>query len=436
MNSFPAQARAALRGWLGPGLLVVVVLALFFRFYDPYREVGPAVVPGGDFERPPVESGWKATKTVQWAPGSGRNGSGAARIPADDGKGGTLDFVIEDPGRFEQFRIDAWIKTDAVRVGQYRWCNARVLLYYKDADNKSITNIPHAACQMLATNDWTQCRREFPVPPGASRAIAALQNIGSAGTAWFDDVTVVPVARRAAAPYLTWAAVVLWAGAFLWSVIALKLWRMRFGLLTLVVMLGIIAGVSLPGALLDKTALSSVEVLQAAITRAESTPPAAAAKPGPTAPSPPPAGSRATGPSKPVPDAKAKPAAPSPAEAEAARAKAIWRSRMTESLHHSGHIVMFAVLGLVLGAGLVGASPEWARRVLGALVGGLLFAAATEVLQFAVAYRQPRWSDVGRDALGLAAGLLVAQLAVALWTRLRRKSEPRQRAPQPSAGTG
>ncbi|MBP7608583.1 MAG: hypothetical protein KA760_03760 [Steroidobacteraceae bacterium] len=396
MSWLPESTKSALRDWLGPGFLIVALLALFFRFYDPYYEVGPPIVPGGHFERPPAESGWKATKTVQWEPGSGRDGSAGVSIHADDGKGGMLDYVIADPRRFQNLRIDAWIRTDLVRVGQYRWCNARVLLYYKDSSGKSITNIPHAACQLLGSNEWARCRQSFAVPGDASGAIVALQNIGSAGNAWFDDVTVTPVARRAVTPFVTLAAISLWAVGFVWCVVALRIWRMRHGVLTLLIMLGIVAGVSRPGALLDRTALSSVEALQTAVSRTKSA--STVAVLGKEI-------ARDT-PKKPVAESTAAPKSPPSVLVSADAVAAAWKGDLIEIAHRTGHVVMFATFGLVLGLGIGRTMQKW-TYFLGAVFGGLLFAFATELLQFAVAHRHPR-------------SLLVPLFLIQLGTILRR----------------
>lgn len=83
------------------------------------------------------------------------------------------------------------------------------------------------------------------------------------------------------------------------------------------------------------------------------------------------------------------------------------------------HLLMFGVLGLVARLALP-------RVRLGRLLAGLaVFAAASEMLQYAVPGRTPRMSDFGQDLLGLAVGIALAMVLM-FTTRIaaRRRRPP------------
>lgn len=54
-------------------------------------------------------------------------------------------------------------------------------------------------------------------------------------------------------------------------------------------------------------------------------------------------------------------------------------------------------------------------------LGLLVLAASTEVMQFAVAGRTPRWLDLRDDVIGMAIGLVAGAMLIAAWRWLQRQ---------------
>jgi len=100
------------------------------------------------------------------------------------------------------------------------------------------------------------------------------------------------------------------------------------------------------------------------------------------------------------------------------RSEIRWLGRAVNWVEHlwpnwnTVHIVLFAALGILARLAAPGAP-------LGRLMAGLvLFAAASELLQFGAPGRTPRLADFAQDVLGAALGVALVMGVVFVWRRM------------------
>ncbi len=91
------------------------------------------------------------------------------------------------------------MKTDGVVCGKESWMTARVPMSFHDATGKQVGGWPHVF-GFVGTHDWIDCERDYKVPEGATRLRISTSNLGAAGTAEFDRLTVSLKRLRAPEP--------------------------------------------------------------------------------------------------------------------------------------------------------------------------------------------------------------------------------------------
>lgn len=109
----------------------------------------------------------------------------------------TLDVM---PGR--TYRLNGYIKTEdifCVNSDVARWNGIRILVYDPDNPYGSELYWSSSTESLYGTNDWTKVSTEFTVPDYSSRVRIMLrrfvgwQSGPSYGTAWWDDIQLLPV---------------------------------------------------------------------------------------------------------------------------------------------------------------------------------------------------------------------------------------------------
>ncbi|MDQ7086911.1 MAG: hypothetical protein Q9Q13_03235 [Acidobacteriota bacterium] len=242
-----------------------------------------------------------------------------------------------------------------------------------------------------------------------------VQNAGATGTLWI-DVTVRPSAPRSAYPLWRMLFAAGWGATALYCATFLGLWRRFLGLAVIANALVIVIGLTAPEGVLQKAAEEQIilaDTVRQALPEFGGTgaPAPASAE---TRPAPPPARKQKKAAARPE-----KPARPAPRVApERLREYIDWAKTRS-------HQVLFALLGffamLALATGIAPGTPAPRQFGLAALgiVGLLLFAGATEILQFVSLSRAPTWEDFIFDSGGLAVGVGAALIALPVLRRLR-----------------
>ncbi len=388
--------------WAKPafGLLLaaafLAVMALFFTFYDFYRDVGDNLVAGGGLEEPPLAASsstpggpWRGRgPRVEWESQGGFDGSGGVRLGTQPGRGSSLNYGVEDPARFQLLRIAGRLRTEHIVPGTHGWNTARLLLSFTDGSGE---RVHHAVCEIEGSTPWRLCERVIAVPEGAVAAQIHVQNLAASGTLWVDDLALTPVVKKSSTPF--WRALFgsLWAAVLVYCAWLSRLLDRPLGFAIIAIVLVIIAGVAAPVSTIEEIVHRGADTVNG-LTTAD---PFHAALPA--------AGSSD---------------APSRWTHEVRRALA-WPFDLVFTVKKLGHFVLFGVLAFLAlsstvrrrhdGRASAGAASELATT--GAAL--LLFAAAAEVVQFLSATRTPSLMDWGIDAGGIVLGGAVALL----WSR-------------------
>lgn len=382
-----------LYSWFGPGILFLAVMTVFFLLYEPFREAGPSLTGPGDFEWeggpaapgdfPAPKDSWVRTNPrAVWKPGAGRSGSGGIEIEGGEAKGGSVRLVVTPPGGTEFLRVTGWLKTEGVTQGRRTWYHARIVFFFQDREGKGHFEIPHVACHRTGTNDWLFCDKVFAVPDFAADGQLLLQNQGRTGTAWFDDLQVRPVVRKQGAVVWQVAFTSGWTLLFLLALGELKPWRRPLGWLIVALLFAILAGVTLSIASLQEVTDQGLAIWDERAAPATS-----------DAPPPPPRSN------------------PSPLTSP----EGFDRMALDFTLHKGAHALLFGALGGVVCLSLrrsrLNQPPAFRRAVVRSLPPLLLFAVATEILQFPTASRSPRLSDILINSAGVLAGIAIGWLS-------------------------
>ncbi len=380
--------------WFVALALWLVLMTGFFATYRPFHPEGPDLLGDlGTFDRglplaphrwtsePPGdvrEQAWQHYGDVAWDPEGGLAGSGAARLQAGpEGQRAALRWRLPDAGRFRYLGISCWVRSEGVRKGKQEWAWPRVLLVPRDARGRGLWD--HQRPSLIVEGDlpWTRMEGIYRVYPHDAWIEVYLQQAGSAGTLWVDEVHLHEM--RLEVGYAAWKAFfaagwfLLVGGCFHVLGILRGRWRWPF----LLVVVAILLGVMLPGQVLNyetKRVVDSVSRVARHVRAAwRVSPPRESAKePG-------------------RPGTERRREAPPLVD--------------VRNMKKKGHFAFFLVLGVV-------ARFAWVRRrrdgslapwpwFLGGLV---LFTGATEVLQFVTWTRTPSLYDWGIDLAGLLAG--------------------------------
>lgn len=381
-------------------VLTVGFMTLFFNIYEPWRPVGPELIPDGSFSSSSATNGWSGwNELTQLVPDGGFAGSPGVVLTAASNKHGILRVTVYNLTGIPAFRVSLRAAAHGVVRGKEGYHVPRAVFFYNDAAAKSLFRLHHGVMDIPKDTGWRHYKGFFPVPKGAANARLHIQNLGIAGIMRIDEVSVIPVRERTSAPWWKLFFGTLWMSAFSACLFALRPWTRRHGLLIMLVLFLIMTGIVLPGKLLD----NAIEKTQQTVKTLIEKPVSPAARPG-------------------IQTVKAAPA--QPAQAKPARPKddsplIILTGTAVDQAHKTGHLVLFSLLAFLASLSWI-TVPSALRRAVSVFAGLLLFAASTETLQFITADRAAALSDLYIDAAGMAGAVTLAFLTRSIQRRINR----------------
>ena len=365
-------------------VLTVGAMTLFFNIYEPWMPVGPELIPDGSFSTPAatnVWSGWNEwTKLV---PDGGFRGSPGVVLTASSNQNGTLRFTVYNLTNIPAFRVSLRATAHGVVRGKEGYDVPRAIFFFHDTKAKSLFNLHHGVMDIPKDTGWRHYKDFFPVPKGAANARLHIQNLGNAGVMQIDDVSVIPVCERPSAPWWKLFFGVLWTTSFGLCLFALKPWTRHHGFLIMMTLVLIMIGIVLPGKFLDSSIEKTMQTTKGLIRK-------------PVSPAPQPA-VQTTKPS-PVPPSPSKPKEEAPFSALA--------GTVVDQVHTTGHYILFSLLAGLTSLSWISAPPAL-RRTMTVFAGLILFAAATETLQFITIDRAAALSDLRVDTVGMAGAVVL-----------------------------
>lgn len=395
-----------------PAVLFLSLMTGFFLLWDSYSITGPSILPSFPLPalRPPTGAvpetrpasaadlipfpkggAWETFGTSQFIdPDGGPQGTPALRLNNPQGKGSSLKTTLRNFKSYPWLRIRTEMKTEGVVKGKNGWNLARVVVLFRDTLGKPHYEYAHATCTTTGTNEWFPCVGTFIVPEFAATADVYIQNLGTAGNLIVNGVVLCPAQRSAWVPFWRIVFGLAWIALLAWTVFLLRPWTWRFGLPLLLVVAAILLGVSLPAHTLSHATEEGVVLFESMVGNHHSNPNASPAVPSTSASTP-----------------ALTPVKPSPLRP----ALLLW-------IRKSGHVTLFGLLGLLAVLAFprktapVPASPQLPRGALGLLgvLGLVVFAAATEILQFIFESRTPGIYDWLLDLAGIGGGLAAGVL--------------------------
>lgn len=145
----------------------------------------------GGFEN---AAGWSLGSGIRLDAASPRTGRRALRVDATLGaQAEQIVHAVRPAGRYT---LSGWVRTRDVAPREGGGF-AYLAVYEIDAEGRNVWYADIA--QFQGTRDWTRVERTFTVEPGAEYVSIRAGIHNAAGTAWFDDVSLVP--GEAAAPW-------------------------------------------------------------------------------------------------------------------------------------------------------------------------------------------------------------------------------------------
>jgi len=374
-------------------------MAAFFIIHDPYRDVGRDIAGSGDFEQSVLsDSGlgssgyWQGRgESLQWEPHGGFDSSGGVRLGTRAGRGSSLVFTFDDPRRFKFLRLAGRLRTEGIVVGDQPWDSARLLLVFTDRNGRRHWEYHPEVCKIVGTKQWRLCEGVFEVPDFAVSAEVVAENKAASGTLWVDDVRLTPAVEKPSRPFWRALFATLWCGVLVYCIWLAKLPRKVLGVAAIGVALVIIAGVAVPESAVERILNRGAYVAKALVKgQVLSLYPSAVQTV--RSPDSPHLGPPAFVPPRPL------------------RPDAVFAAKKM------GHFLLFGLLAFVTfySAALQRPGPSAAASPVADLptliLALLVFAAATEVLQFLSSTRGPSLVDWIIDAGGILVGAWVALL--------------------------
>ncbi len=358
MNDWKQKLRMRL-----PALVLLAATLLFWGLYDRYELDGPVLL-----ESPSLTNATRVRGDC-----TETNGHFTLNV-ARGGKPANIHFRLPDGAAYGMIRVRGRAKVDGVVVGKNPWRCARLLLIQYDQHNKWIPG-HHGVIAEEGTTDWIPHEDIFEIDGKAVEVDLVIQQTGSEGKAEFDRLVVEAIRLRAS--YIRWQ--FLFAG--LWIAMGFlyyhrcRLDRRRLRLLILLNAIAIIVGVMMPEKWIEDTTDYTKEGVEKVV---------AAAKPKPHS---------------------GKPVQP-PAKKSTEESKIEEFSGWVGGVHGAGHFTLFASLCFLvyLSAALEQQHRSYFYKVAFDI---LLFAAATESLQYLTLDRTPGIHDWLVDFGGMAAAFLL-----------------------------
>ncbi|MEU6904147.1 Tat pathway signal sequence domain protein [Streptomyces coeruleorubidus] len=183
--------------WQGFGR-IGLVLALLWEYLgdrldqkvtgSPYDITNPGFAEGGDTPMGWEVPGWGKTADTAWSRDTtvARTGSASLKVTATASNGFITVYSTPKTRIGEgTYTYGAWIRTDGVTGA-----GAHIDPLFFDASGKLIGS-DHRKYATTGTHDWEYVSIDLETPPGATQIEMHLRLSGP-GTAWFDDVSVVP----------------------------------------------------------------------------------------------------------------------------------------------------------------------------------------------------------------------------------------------------
>jgi len=157
---------------------------------------------------------WKqSTQGVTWEPNSGILGSACIKLTAQDDQAAYVKWTLSNPQDYQFLLLRAKMRTEGVAKGANSWNVARLVLYFTDKDGNPHWEYPHTACSFTGTSPWREFEKVFPVPEFATTATVVVQNSGTSGSVWCDDISLRPAYKNSS--YFILRGILLVAGILL-----------------------------------------------------------------------------------------------------------------------------------------------------------------------------------------------------------------------------
>jgi len=358
-------------------VLTVGCMALFFSLYEPWQSVGPDLIQDGAFNTPASTNAWSGwNELTQLVPDGGFGGSPGIVLKTSSNRNGILRFTVYNLTNIPAFRVSLRAAAQGVVRGVDNYYVPRAVVFYQDAKAKTSPSRRHSIMAIPKDTGWRYYKDFFPVPKGAATAHFQIRNVGVAGIMQIDDVSVIPVQERSAAPWWKLFFGTLWTASFGLCLFALRPWARRYGFLIMLTLTLIMTGIVLPGKPLDDHVDKLIRTAKSLCHQTVATAPVPADQSGKKASVPQPVMSKDPG---------------------------------VKKTHVIGHFMLFSLLAFL--SALSWISAQHSLRRAAAVFGGLaFFAAATEVLQFIPPDRSAGLKDLRVDIVGMAGAIVLVLL--------------------------
>ncbi len=388
-------------------LLTVGSMTLFFNLYEPWLPIGPELIEDGSFSSQATNNLWSGwNELTQRVPDAGFGGSpGVVLLTTSSNKNGVLRFTTYNLTNIPAFRVSLRATAHGIVQGKWGYEVPRAVFFYNDAKAKSFFSLHHGVMDISKDTGWRRYKDFFPVPAKAVDARLQIQNLGRAGIMQIDDVSVIPVRPRPSAPWWKLFFGILWTTAFGYCLFVLHPWTRRYGILIVMTLFTIMVGIVLPGKLLDDTILNTQRTAKNLIVKTVAT------LLHPSVKMPP-----AKNTAQPTLTDTPKPPKPKEKITPVAEPRTI-----VDNIHLVGHFTLFSLLAFLSTLSWLSAPPA-IRRTAALFAGLVLFAAATEVLQFITDDRAAALRDLLIDSIGMA-GAVAAVLLLRITQSLIQRNQ-------------
>lgn len=382
----PSRARIAVLF----AVLTVGCMALFFNLYEPWTPIGPELLPDGSFSTPAATNGWTGwSPHAQVSPDGGYNGTPGVILTTSTNQRGLLRYYIHDLSNIPAFRVSLRAVAEGVTADKKSYRYPRAAFFYRADHNKPFFNLPHEFFGTQKDCGWRCYKGFFPVPITATNVQFYIHNAGITGVMRVDDLSVIPVRPRPSAPWWKLFFGAIWTVTFGLCLFALRPWTRRHGRLILLTVLLILTGILLPKSFLNETIQKTIQPVEKLVQQQTKPAPADTPVPG-------------------------RPGTPEPAKSKEDLAVELIEAGV-EWVYTIGHLTMFSLLAFLSALSWLAERPLLKRAGL-VFAGLVLFAAATEVLQFITVDRSAGLYDLCVDLTGMA----VATGLVILLRRIQR----------------
>jgi VanZ family protein len=345
---------------------------LFWSFYDRYELAGPVLL-----QNPEITLGEHIRGNV-----SEENGVYRLQLSAA-GKPAYIRFLLPNALNYKTIRIEARAKTEGVVPRDSVWRCARIVFFQYDQSNHWIPS-NHALLTLKGSNDWKFYRQEFEIQPEADHVALVLEQSGSAGIAWYDQIVVEPVVLKKS--FVWWQGLFVVSWLVLGTVFYWQFWRRarRFKFLILLNVFALLFGVLMPeqwitaSSLWVKQQVKKKQQVVATVSKKSV--------------------------KKPEKVSDKKPQNFKPRHHTHRVAEKF--TQVVEKVHVMGHFLLFASLLFLL---YLSAVFEQRRLIyFGAtFLNLILFSAVTEALQFLTMDRSPGLGDLKIDFYGMLTGFIL-----------------------------